>query len=60
MRFLVDANLSPVVASHLRAVGCEATHVADHGILRATRARAVAWYSMACLTVWLGSGRRGA
>ena len=36
MRFLVDANLSPRVAAHLREHGHEATHVADHGLLLAS------------------------
>jgi len=33
MRLLIDANLSPKVASALRHAGIEATHVADHGLL---------------------------
>jgi len=32
MRLLVDANLSPVVADHLRVAGLDVSHVADHGL----------------------------
>lgn len=32
MRLLVDANLSPVVAEHLKAAGINASHVYDHGL----------------------------
>ena len=35
MRFLVDANLSPRVAQHVRDAGHEAVHVADLGLLSA-------------------------
>lgn len=34
MRFLVDANLSPVVASALQTGGHDAVHVADLGLLQ--------------------------
>ena len=33
MRFLVDANLSPVVAERLRAFGHDARHVVDVGLV---------------------------
>lgn len=36
MRFVVDANLSPVVAEGLRAGGREAVHVVDIGLLTAS------------------------
>lgn len=36
MRFVVDANLSPVVADWLRAEGQEAVHVVDIGLLTAS------------------------
>lgn len=36
MRFLVDANLSPVVAARLRDGGHDAIHVADKGLLTAS------------------------
>lgn len=36
MSFLVDANLSPRVAVRLGKDGHEASHVRDHGLLRAT------------------------
>lgn len=32
MRFLVDENLSPLVASMLREAGHDAVHVLDHGL----------------------------
>lgn len=35
MRFLVDANLSPRVATRLRDGGYEVSHVQDHGLLNA-------------------------
>lgn len=35
MRFLVDANLSPVVAGALRDAGHDALHVADLGLVTA-------------------------
>jgi predicted nuclease of predicted toxin-antitoxin system len=35
VKLLVDANLSPVVTRALREAGFDATHVADHGLLRA-------------------------
>ncbi|MCB0990219.1 MAG: DUF5615 family PIN-like protein [Acidimicrobiales bacterium] len=35
MRYLLDANLSPKVASSLTEVGFEASHVADHDLLTA-------------------------
>lgn len=35
MRFLVDANLSPRVASRLRSAGHDVTHVSDEGLLTA-------------------------
>lgn len=36
MKFLVDANLSPQVAARLSKDGHEASHVRDHGLLKAT------------------------
>lgn len=36
MKFLLDANLSPAVAAALNDAGCEASHVADVGPLRAS------------------------
>jgi predicted nuclease of predicted toxin-antitoxin system len=36
MRLLLDANLSPRVAHHLRSAGFDATHVCDVGLLTAT------------------------
>lgn len=36
MRFLVDANLSPVVANELRACGLDSFHVADRGMASAS------------------------
>jgi predicted nuclease of predicted toxin-antitoxin system len=36
MRFLVDANLSPRVATRLCDGGYEADHVQDHGLLNAS------------------------
>lgn len=36
MRFLVDANLSPIVAARLRDGGHDAVHVADVGLLAAS------------------------
>jgi predicted nuclease of predicted toxin-antitoxin system len=36
VRLLIDANLSPRVAAWLRDAGYEASHVVDHGLLRAT------------------------
>ena len=36
MRFLIDAQLPPLLAEALRQVGCEALHVADIGLLTAT------------------------
>ncbi|MGI8876365.1 MAG: DUF5615 family PIN-like protein [Egibacteraceae bacterium] len=36
MRFLVDANLSPVVAARLTERGHDAVHVADVGLLTAS------------------------
>lgn len=36
MRFVVDANLSPVVADRLPAGGHEAVHVVDIGLLTAS------------------------
>lgn len=36
MRFLVDANLSPVVAARLRDGGHDAIHVSDLGLLTAS------------------------
>lgn len=36
MRYLVDANLSPVVAERLRDAGHDAVHVADLGLLTAS------------------------
>jgi predicted nuclease of predicted toxin-antitoxin system len=36
VRLLIDANLSPRVASRLRAEGHEAVHVADLGLLAAS------------------------
>jgi predicted nuclease of predicted toxin-antitoxin system len=35
VRFLVDANLSPVVAAHLRQNGHDTVHVADIGLFTA-------------------------
>ncbi len=35
MRFLIDANLPPALASGLLARGHEATHLMDHGLLDA-------------------------
>jgi predicted nuclease of predicted toxin-antitoxin system len=35
MRLLIDANLSPAVASALNAAGFKATHVADEGLMAA-------------------------
>lgn len=35
MKLLVDANLSPRMAAQLRDSGYEASHVVDHGLLRA-------------------------
>jgi Domain of unknown function (DUF5615) len=35
MKFLVDANLSPRVATRLCDGGYEASHVQDHGLLNA-------------------------
>lgn len=32
MKLLIDANLSPVVAEHLRAGGFDTSHVEDHGL----------------------------
>jgi predicted nuclease of predicted toxin-antitoxin system len=34
--FLIDAQLPPSLAEALREIGCEAVHVADLGLLRAT------------------------
>ena len=36
MRYLVDANLSPVVAERLRDTGHDAVHVGDLGLLTAS------------------------
>jgi predicted nuclease of predicted toxin-antitoxin system len=36
VRLLIDANLSPRVASMLRAEGHDAVHVADIGLLKAS------------------------
>ena len=36
MRFLVDTNLPPALASALVVLGHEATHTRDHGLERAT------------------------
>jgi len=36
LRFLIDANLSPVVAARLRDDGHDAVHVADVGLLTAS------------------------
>lgn len=36
MRLLVDANLAPRVAEHLRNAGFDAIHVADLGLLNAS------------------------
>lgn len=38
MKYLVDANLSPTVASVLRAAGFDASHVCDEGLVTATDA----------------------
>jgi predicted nuclease of predicted toxin-antitoxin system len=35
MRFLVDANLSPLIAQRVREAGHEAVHVADLGLVSA-------------------------
>lgn len=32
MKFLVDAQLPPSLANHLRSLGHEAAHVVDHGL----------------------------
>ncbi|HUY52734.1 MAG TPA: DUF5615 family PIN-like protein [Streptosporangiaceae bacterium] len=32
MRFLIDNNLSPLLADHLKAAGYEAAHVRDYGL----------------------------
>ncbi|MBW3668483.1 MAG: DUF5615 family PIN-like protein [Actinobacteria bacterium] len=47
VRFVIDANLSPVVAEGLRAGGHDAVHVADVGLLTASD------------EVILAAGRRG-
>ena len=36
MRFLIDNNLSPVLAGELKAAGHNATHVRDYGLHAAT------------------------
>lgn len=36
MRFLVDANLSPVIAARLREAGHDALHVRDFGLVTAS------------------------
>ena len=36
MRFLVDNNLSPLLADHLKAAGHDAAHVRDYGLPAAT------------------------
>jgi predicted nuclease of predicted toxin-antitoxin system len=36
VRFVVDANLSPVVAGRLRDAGHDAVHVGDIGLLTTT------------------------
>lgn len=38
MKLLVDANLSPNVVNRLRQGGHDASHVGDHGLLRASDA----------------------
>lgn len=43
MRFLVDANLSPVVAACLRDRGQDAVHVSDVGLLTASDRQILAW-----------------
>ncbi|MGD0377804.1 MAG: DUF5615 family PIN-like protein [Streptosporangiaceae bacterium] len=53
MRFLIDNNLSPVLADKLKAAGHDASHVRDYGLQAATdqvvlaRARGdpVPWWS---------------
>jgi len=36
MRFLIDNNLSPLLADHLKAAGHDAAHVRDYGLQAAT------------------------
>ena len=43
MRFLVDANLSPRIASYLRDAGQDAVHVADVGLLHASDPEIMVW-----------------
>lgn len=39
MRFLVDINLSPLLAAHLREVGHDAVHTSDLDLLTAADER---------------------
>lgn len=36
MRFLIDNNLSPLLADHLKAAGHDAAHLRDYGLQAAT------------------------
>ena len=36
MRFLIDNNVSPLLADHLKAAGHDAAHVRDYGLQAAT------------------------